>query len=125
MPEAPLLDLMLEPPVREPVVPGGEVLKGPPDETLKLCRGPIRASITVHRHRTRGLWMWAVTWQHDSVGGGGYRVGEKWGKYAASRDLAVHWAVRELQERLRRDRGTADPRLLRPIAAWAESVDPF
>lgn len=93
-----LFDALRAPPVRLPIEPDGCVIAGEPDETLRLqqARGPWEmARIELHRH-TDGLWMWSTTW-HTKGGGGGYKVGAKWGKFAESRDDALHYAVVEIE----------------------------
>lgn len=96
-----LLDLMRAPPVVRPVDPDGPVVQGDPDEELRLPHPRMAwdlACIQLHRHED-GSWMWAVR-----TAGGGYKVGAKWGKFAATRGDALHHAVRELEARLERIR---------------------
>lgn len=119
-----LLDLMRAPPIIRPVDPDGPVIQGEPDELLRLKHPRLAwdiARIELHRHDD-GLWMWSV-----SVAGGGYRVGPKWGKFAATRDDALHHAAQELNKGMRRklDRPEAygvTAAQLRQAIAWAEGL---
>lgn len=94
-----LLDLM-EPPAAvmiEPCDPYGQVLQVDPDETLLLPRkGWVdMARIELHRH-IDGRWMWATGYSLPTGCGSSYKVGPKWGHFAASRADALRAAVDEL-----------------------------
>lgn len=96
-----LFDALRSPPVRVPVDPDGPVIKTDPDFTFRLPHPRMawdRADIEIHRH-DNGLWMWSTSYMAD-MGGGGYRVGEKWGKFAATREDALFYACEELERRL-------------------------
>lgn len=111
-----LLDLMHAPPVVRPIDPDGDVVMGDIDETLEWQRRPwIYARIELHRHDD-GLWMWSASWGVGGAGSG-YRVGPKWGRFAVNRADALHYAVKELLDRLPRD----DPDA-KKIRRWAESL---
>jgi hypothetical protein len=116
-----LLDLMHAPAIKRPVQPDGEVLAGDPDETLRWQPDPKRlylhAWIELHRH-TDGNWMWSTTCS-TSLGGWGYKVGEKWGQFAETRADALHHARRELIDRLV---GRNDSDMDKRIITWAENL---
>lgn len=79
------------------VDPDGPVVQGEPHEMLTLPHPRLAwplAEIQLHRHED-GRWMWGVT-----GAGGGYKVGPKWGKFAATRDDARRHAAAELLERI-------------------------
>jgi hypothetical protein len=57
--------------------------------------GKDTARIEIHPHE--GRWMWSTAFCIDGHGGSGYRVGPRWGKFAASMEDAILWAVHELQ----------------------------
>lgn len=114
-----LLDLMREPPVKRPVTDALGVIHGDVDETLRLEHPRMawdRARIELHRH-VDGLWIWSVSFHADG-GGSGYRIGPKWGRFAKSRDDALHWAVDELHTRLNRSE-SKDADLIR---AWSRRL---
>lgn len=114
-----LFDVLRKPPVVIPVDRDGQVVQGDVDEHLFLAHPRYawnRADIELHCHES-GLWMWATGWC-DGSGGGGYRVGAKWGKFAETRDDALFYAVRELTDRLA-SRGSPDAAL---IVAWARGL---
>lgn len=55
--------------------------------------------IQIARHDETGLWMWATS---GFLGAEGwcYRVGAKWGQFAATREEAIALACKELRERV-------------------------
>lgn len=118
-----LLDLM-EPPVAvmiEPVQPMGQVVHGEPDETLVLPRpgnaNPL-AEIELHRH-VDGRWMWSASFGLLDGSGSSYRVGSKWGRFAATRSDALRAAVDELTERLsKREACSSIPKII----SWARGL---
>lgn len=113
-----LFDLLHSPPVIVAVKPNGSVLRWDPDETLTLPHPRMvwdRARIELHRHEN-GLWMWSTCWQCDDRGSG-YRIGEKWGKFAHSRDDALFYAVREITSRLERHVGPEAKQILLWLAS--------
>jgi hypothetical protein len=93
-----LLDLMRAPMIVQPVDAYGHVVQGDPEETLTWSRGYRFARIELHR-ADGGLWMWATGFSLADMGCG-YKVGAKWGRFAVSRDDALHYAVCELTDRL-------------------------
>lgn len=122
---------LLFPVIEEPVDPDGPVVLDDRDETIvaeeKTKKRKWRVRIELHKSRSKGLWMWSIDWDHHSVGGAGYRVGEKWGKFCATRDSALHWAIQELKSHIDRDEiGCVKARRhLKPMLKWAKSIDPF
>lgn len=48
-----------------------------------------------------GRWMWSASIHHRSGYGRSYRVGPKWGNFAASRQAALIAAIAECRERQR------------------------
>ncbi|MCG7522239.1 hypothetical protein [Ruegeria sp. Ofav3-42] len=116
-----LFDLMVSPPQIEPVDTYGPVIQGDVDEVLTLPNkkqplGAPTARIELHKH-TDGRWMWSTSAELECRGFG-YRVGPKWGKFAASRDDALHWARKELCEKLSRE----DGHKVRTVLTWANSL---
>lgn len=114
-----LFDALHKPPVRRPVDPDGPVVQGKPDEVHRLPHRRLAwalAEIELHRHED-GLWMWSASWHADNAGGS-YRVGEKWGRFAESRDDALYHAVGEIRDGIGR-RDSADAR---KILEWAEGL---
>ncbi len=121
MSDLPLLDLMHAPPVDVPFDRNAEVLQGEPDEVLSLPQRRLawlEARIDLHRDRARDLWMWS-TRLHIEGRGYGYSVGEKWGKFAATRADALHWARVALLGYL--DKRPDTPATQR-IRRWAEGL---
>lgn len=114
-----LFDALHALPIVLPVEPYGSVVQGDVDEFLYLPHPRLawnRAEIELHRH-DNGLWMWSTGWNCDN-GGGGYRVGPKWGKFAQTRNDALFYAVRELTARFARKESLASNEIL----AWARSL---
>ncbi len=96
-----LFDSLRRPPVIHEVDPDGGVVIGEPDFAFRLPHPRYawdRAEIEIHQH-TDGLWMWSSSWC-DGGQGSCYRVGPKWGKFAETRDDALFYACRELEQRL-------------------------
>lgn len=122
---APQLDMftaMRRPPVRRAVERDGPVVQGDVDEHLFLAHPRMawnRADIELHRHEN-GLWMWSTRYML-AIGGGGYRVGEKWGKFAESRDDALFYAGQELRESIANPRDE-DVKPARLILAWLDQI---
>jgi hypothetical protein len=59
------------------------------------------------------------------MGGGGYRVGAKWGKFAETRDDALFYACEELERRIV-GRDTPDVMLIRKrVAALKDDARAF
>lgn len=85
-------------PVLAPVDPDGPVIQGAPDVTLRLPHPRLAwdlAVIELHEHED-GRWMWAV-----SGAGGGYKVGPKWGRFAATQEEAMRFAAIELHDKIK------------------------
>lgn len=88
--------------IRRPVDPDGPVIpQSEIDEVLFLPHPKMawhRAEIELHQH-IDGTWMWSASF---NAGGRGhsYRVGPKWGRFAATRDDALRLAVKEIEDRL-------------------------
>ena len=113
--------------IRKPCDPNGEVIHDDSQiETLtfgaaRLIGGKSAVptvAIELAQH-TDGLWMWA-THTHFANGGGGYRVGPKWGKFADTRDEALWAACYEIKERLAGKRD--DPKVIAMID-WLDELD--
>jgi hypothetical protein len=116
-----LLDLMTAPPIRRAIDPDGQVV-ATPDETLRFDGGKrwLGAEIELHRDAESGFWMWSVSYQLPDRGSC-YRVGPKWGKFAASRMDALAHARAELRDRLKGCEASAGALAGRMIA-WAERL---
>lgn len=100
--------------------PDGAVWLGDPDETVEMPAQAMkhaRAAIQLHQH-TDGRWMWATTC-HTGSGGYGYKVGVKWGLFAATRDDALFYGAKEIIERTERRGTDADSKI---IIQWARSL---
>jgi len=116
-----LLDALRTPLVIQPVAPHGEVIQGRADESFVLPHPRLAwplAQIDLHKH-IDGMWMWGVKFSADHHGGG-YRVGPKWGKFAATRDDALFYAARELRANLDGDTGSSALK----IRVWLASIAP-
>jgi hypothetical protein len=119
-----LFAALRQPLALEPVDPHGPVVQGQPDITLRLPHPRMAwdlAAIQLHEHED-GRWMWGVT-----QAGGGYKVGPKWGKFAATQAEAQHHAAAELVDWCDRNAGRAHsmaitPAQLAQIRAWAEAL---
>lgn len=114
-----LFDAVRMPPVRVAVERDGPVLQTDPDFTFRLPHPRYawdRAEIEVHRH-IDGLWMWSASYNAD-LGGSGYRVGPKWGRFAQTREDALFYACEEIVSRLH-EKATADALL---ILKWADAL---
>lgn len=122
-----MFDMLRQPPIARPVDPFGPVIKGAAQETLILPHPRLAwdlAEIELHPHD--GLWMWSAS----SACGSSYKVGIKWGKFAASRDDAAHYAATEILQkaaRLRASRlgiesASISQSHLRQIEAWAQAI---
>ncbi|WP_022727266.1 hypothetical protein [Fodinicurvata sediminis] len=118
-----IFDVIVPPAIRRPVEPYGNVVQEESHETLRLPHPRIawgKARIELHQH-SDGLWMWATNF-NLSGWGGGYRVGPKWGKFADTRDAALHHAVQEIKGRVaKRARETTDKER-REVTVWAEGL---
>ena len=122
-----IFDALREPMIRQPVDPHGSVLQGEAQESFRLPHPRYArdyAMIELHPAAS-GLWMWGVSLQTDAGFGCGYKVGEKWGRFARSRDDALHYAVEEIKGRLANQ--SCDLRhcpSIKKIIAWAEDLKP-
>jgi hypothetical protein len=68
--------------------------------------------------------MWSTS-HHVDMGGGGYRVGAKWGKFAETREDALFYACEELEGKLA-GKDTADILLIRRwVAALKDDARAF
>ena len=116
-----IFDVLRAPPVRLPVDPDGPVLQKEPDFTYRLEHPRMAwdyAEIEVHQH-TNGLWMWSTSYNCD-MGGGGYRVGEKWGKFAETQGDALYYACVEIENRLSGNSGND----ARKVLEWVKGIKP-
>lgn len=124
--QASLFDLMHHPAILLAVDPDGPVVQGPVGEVLSLPRARNAvdlARIELHQHAER-RFMWSTSF-NLSMTGCGYRVGQKWGKFAESRGDALHYAVLELVGKLTdRSMGCdADTKLRNQIIKWANGLN--
>ena len=113
-----LLDLMREPMVKRPVDKDGHVIKCEPHRTL-LWRGKRHwemARIELHP-ASDGLWMWSTSVAADHHGYG-YRVGEKWGRFARSENDALWYAVEEMLAHIERRDGPT----INAVRTWAKGL---
>lgn len=97
-----MFDLLRPVPIRRAVNPDGMVIAGRIHTVLRLPHPRHKrdlARIEIHPHEN--YWMWATAFDLE-LGGNGYRVGPKWGHFAASMEDAIYWAVRELQKGIAR-----------------------
>lgn len=114
-----LFDALHAPPVRLAVNGDGPVVQGDADEELQLRHPRMawdRARIQLHRHHG-GRWMWSASWHCDGCGCG-YQVGEKWGRFAETRDDALFYARQEIAERVGARQGSD----ARAILDWLEGL---
>lgn len=111
-----LLDLMREPIVVRPVEPLGPVVQEPQERLTFGGTGTRMAAIELHP--SAGGWMWSTSF-HIPDAGAGYRVGEKWGRFACTRDDALHYAVEELRGRLAEHSAC---QVAKQILAWARGL---
>jgi hypothetical protein len=122
-----IFDTLREPMIRQPVDPDGSVVQGKAQETFSLPHPRYvwdYAKIELHP-AADGLWMWGVSLETDAGFGSGYKVGEKWGRFASSRDDALHFAVEEIKGRLaNQSRDFRHCPSITKIIAWAESLKP-
>lgn len=112
-----LLDLMTAPPIVRPVEPKGHVVQGRAQEVM--CWHERSYSAQIELHPQDGLWMWSVCYTLPG-GGSGYKVGAKWGRFAACRADALHHAIAELTDKMAR-REAHEPLAAR-VLAWAGSL---
>lgn len=106
----------------EPVDPDGAVIEGAPDVTLRLPHPSLAwdlAALQLHEHED-GRWMWAVT-----TASGGYKVGQKWGRFASTQAEAMRFAAAELLDWCDRKEPGIETMIitshqLRAIRIWAE-----
>lgn len=113
-----LFDALHAPPLVIPVEPHGAVIAGEVDTHLFLRHPRLAwhlAEIELHPHE--GMWMWSASFNCDNHGSS-YRVGPKWGKFAANKADALFYAVKELEERMA---GKPGP-VAAQIIAWARGL---
>ncbi len=122
-----MFDLIRPAPIVLTVDPDGPVVQGPAHETLTLPHPRMAWSLArIELHPHDDLWMWSTS----SPCCGSYKVGAKWGRFAACRDDAAHYAACEIlrgAERLRVSRlGVESAAItvaqLRQIEAWAQAI---
>jgi hypothetical protein len=121
-----LFDVIRRPPIKKPVDPYGPVLQSEPDYTFRLKHPRMawdRAKIEIHRHHD-GSWMWSTSRYCDNAGGG-YRVGEKWGKFAETREDALFYAVTEIEQRLDEKDGPETVLVLKWAASLKDNPEAF
>lgn len=122
-----MFDLIPHPPIVLTFDPDGPVVQGPAHETLILPHLRMAwhlAEIELHPHDD--MWMWAAS----SPCCGHRKVGAKWGRFAACRDDAAHYAACEIlrgAERLRASRLGVESAVitaaqLRQIEVWAQAI---
>jgi hypothetical protein len=118
-----LLDLMRAPPERVAVDPDGSVVQGEPDEKLTWMPNPrqLYRYAEIELHREPEGWMWSTSWGTGGAGSS-YKVGRKWGHFAATREDALHYAIEELRGRLDARRSCIDPATISAILSWAERL---
>lgn len=121
-----MFDLMRAEPVKLPVDPDGPVVEDTAQihTVLRLDHPKLAfASAQIELHPHGDKWMWATSYHLDGSNGsgGGYRVGEKWGHFAASIGDATYWAVQELRHRMK-DKPPSKCR--RAILKWLDEVEP-
>lgn len=117
------LGLMRSPPVCVEVEPDGPVISlADIKETLILPHPKMawhRARIQLHPHGNK--WMWSTAYGldgDDDYSGACYQVGAKWGKFAQTREDALHWACEELRERLKKRKSPTANK----IRSWLEGL---
>jgi hypothetical protein len=116
-----MFDLMVQASEIRPIDPYGPVVEGPADHTLRLEHPKMAwdiATIEIHRCQESRKWMWSTA-SHTRDGGGGYKVGPKWGKFAPSASDALHWAKDELFKRIG---GRASAKEKLEIETWAAQL---
>jgi hypothetical protein len=120
-----LFDALRAPPIIRPVQPRGHVLQEEPEYTLVLPSQGKRvwpnACIEIHP-TADGLWMWSTSFNTGTTGST-YRVGEKWGHFARSRDDALHYAIEEMRSRVMGLQ--ACDKHARPILVWLDEIAGF
>ena len=116
----PLLDLMFGPAIERPKTHDDGVVLDPDEEfTLPMPRRKYldAARIQLHRH-TNGLWMWSVSFSFTRNGFWS-QVGARDGKFAQTREAALHYAVQEL---LGYCAEFPNDKIARATAAWARRL---
>jgi hypothetical protein len=115
--------LMRPRPVLQPVDPDGPVVQGAPDVTLRLPHPKLAwdlSAIELHQH-TDGRWMWGT-----HTASGGYKVGPKWGRFAATQGQARQFGAMEIIDWCDRNAEswglTISAAQVRQIRAWAEGL---
>jgi hypothetical protein len=119
-----LFDTFRAPPILRSVDPDGQVVKGEVRESFVLPHPRYafpRCRIELHPSGD-GLWMWSVSFHTDDGCGNSYRVGEKWGKFALTRDDALHYARGELEAKLAERLLRSPCKSIAKIRAWANSL---
>jgi hypothetical protein len=108
-----------------PVARDGHVIQD--DSLIEEMRSPgltagrfSNASIQLCQH-TDGLWMWSSS-TYFMGGGRTYRVGPKWGRFADTRDEALHAACDEIKEVVEGPSSPAPANTVGPIIRWLDSL---
>jgi hypothetical protein len=121
-----LLDLMVAPPILKPCEPNGGVIQGRPHTVFHLEHPKklawAQSRIEVHPH-TDGTWMWSTsvsTYGEDGQSGHTYAVGPKWGKFAASKEDAIYWAAREIEDHINKKKTNGES--IKRIRAWLSTI---
>jgi hypothetical protein len=120
-----LFDAFRAPPILRSIDPDGTVVKGEPRHSFVLPhprRSYNRCRIELHPS-SDDLWMWSVSFHTDGDGcGSSYRVGEKWGQFALTRDDALDYALKELEAKLAEMLLRSPCKSIAKIRAWANSL---
>lgn len=118
-----IFDTPPKPALIRKVDPDGSIVQGKPKISLSLQKSNPDALPTVRiqlHPDDDGLWMWSTLLNLDS-GGGGYKVGRKWGNFAHSQGDALFYAKEEVRARLNDYRTT--PASRKEIIRWLGGLD--
>ncbi|WOE76757.1 hypothetical protein [Alterisphingorhabdus coralli] len=112
------------PMIRLPVDPDGSVIAGEADETFTLEHPRMAwdsARIQLHQHDDNH-WLWSTSF-NTGLRGSSYYVGAKWGRFAASKNDALYYAIEELRERVNPTREESDSTELAKIRQWLVTLE--
>ncbi|MEM1088183.1 MAG: hypothetical protein AAGH90_10660 [Pseudomonadota bacterium] len=113
-------DTMRAPAIRKPVERDGRVIRRKIETVLRLAHPKLAwAQARIEVHPSGEYWMWA-TGYNTGQGGSGYRVGEKWGKFAHTREDAIYWACNEIRTALAKREETKGTR---SIQRWLSEIE--